>query len=138
MASSGSLRVPPPDHTLSRGVGGREGRANACAGARDLARGALKRFCPAGDLLHTPAALERGYRRFLARRRTAALESQGAIFIFFMFALLIFMIVLYNKMDAKRGGKGFPGGAVFGSLPANAGDTGSSPGLGGSHMLRSN
>ena len=26
--------------------------------------------------------------------------------------------------------QGFPGGAVVGSLPANAGDTGSSPGLG--------
>ena len=33
---------------------------------------------------------------------------------------------------------GFPGGAVLENLPANAGDTGSSPGLGGSHMLRSN
>ena len=31
---------------------------------------------------------------------------------------------------------GFPGGAVVESLPANAGDTGSSPGLGGSHMPR--
>ena len=30
---------------------------------------------------------------------------------------------------------GFPGGAVVESLPTNAGDTGSSPGLGGSHML---
>ena len=36
----------------------------------------------------------------------------------------------------KKGG-GFPGGAVVGSLPANAGDTGSSPGLGRSHMPRS-
>ena len=33
---------------------------------------------------------------------------------------------------------GFPGGAVAESLPANAGDTGSSPGLGRSHMPRSN
>ena len=33
---------------------------------------------------------------------------------------------------------GFPGGAVVESLPANAGDMGSSPGLGGSHMPRSN
>ena len=32
--------------------------------------------------------------------------------------------------------RGFPGGAVVESLPANAGDTGSSPGLGRSHMLR--
>ena len=33
---------------------------------------------------------------------------------------------------------GFSGGAVVENLPANAGDTGSSPGLGGSHMPRSN
>ena len=33
--------------------------------------------------------------------------------------------------------QGFPGGAVVESLPANAGDVGSSPGLGGSHMPRS-
>ena len=34
--------------------------------------------------------------------------------------------------------KGFPGGTVVENLPANAGDTGSSPGLGRSHMTRSN
>ena len=34
--------------------------------------------------------------------------------------------------------EGFPGGAVVESLPADAGDTGLSPGLGGSHMPRSN
>ena len=34
--------------------------------------------------------------------------------------------------------RGFPGGTVVESLPANAGDTGSSPGLGGSHMPQSN
>ena len=33
---------------------------------------------------------------------------------------------------------GFPGGAVVENLPANAGDTGSSTGLGRSHMPRSN
>ena len=33
---------------------------------------------------------------------------------------------------------GFPGGAVVENLPATAGDTGSSPGLGRSHMPRSN
>ena len=32
---------------------------------------------------------------------------------------------------------GFPGGAVVGNLPANAGNRGSSPGLGRSHMPRS-
>ena len=34
--------------------------------------------------------------------------------------------------------RGFPGGAVVENLPANAGDIGSSPGLGRSHMPRSN
>ena len=34
--------------------------------------------------------------------------------------------------------RGFPGGAVVENPPANAGDTGSSPGLGRSHMPRSN
>ena len=33
---------------------------------------------------------------------------------------------------------GFPGGTVVKNLPANAGDTGSSPGPGRSHMPRSN
>ena len=33
---------------------------------------------------------------------------------------------------------GFPGGAVVRSPPASAGDTGSSPGPGRSHMPRSN
>ena len=40
-------------------------------------------------------------------------------------------------MDQKSNLWGFPGGAVVGSLPAGAGDTGSSPGLGGSRMPRS-
>ena len=34
--------------------------------------------------------------------------------------------------------RGFPGGAVVKNLPVNAGDTGSSPGLGRSHMPWSN
>ena len=33
--------------------------------------------------------------------------------------------------------EGFPGGTVVRNPPANAGDTGSSPGPGRSHMLRS-
>ena len=43
-----------------------------------------------------------------------------------------------KKFQLKPPGLGFPGGAVVENLPANAGDTGSSPGLGGSHMPRSN
>ena len=53
---------------------------------------------------------------------------------------------LINKVDLvdmyiilpKKITEGFPGGAVVESLPANAGDMGSSPGLGRSHMPRSN
>ena len=37
----------------------------------------------------------------------------------------------------KKKKRGFPGGAVVENLPANAGDTGSSPGLGGSRVPRS-
>ena len=38
----------------------------------------------------------------------------------------------------KKTPQDFPGGAVVKNTPANAGDTGSSPGLGGSHMPLSN
>ena len=41
-----------------------------------------------------------------------------------------------TELEKKK--EGFPGGAVVENLPANAGDTGSSPGLGRSHMPRSN
>ena len=41
--------------------------------------------------------------------------------------------VIRNKNKLR----GFPGGVVVKNLPANAGDTGSSPGLGRSHMPRS-
>ena len=44
-------------------------------------------------------------------------------------------LILSTKVNSKLG---FPGGAVVENLPANAGDTGSSPGLGRSHMSWSN
>ena len=46
-------------------------------------------------------------------------------------------ITSVTETDDKTQERGFPGGAVVENLPANAGDTGSSPGLGRSHMLRS-
>ena len=46
-----------------------------------------------------------------------------------------FYSIIFIK-KASHGG--FPGGTVVENLPANAGDMGSSPGLGRSHMLRSN
>ena len=44
---------------------------------------------------------------------------------------------IHRKTD-KMKRQGFHGGAVVENLPANAGDTGSRPGLGRSHMPRSN
>ena len=59
-------------------------------------------------------------------------DSFGQIAFFpFFFSDLLRLI-----KSPRRGG--FPGGAVGENLPANAGDTGSSPGLGRSHMPRSN
>ena len=48
-------------------------------------------------------------------------------------------LVLYaiTRIHLKSIMLGFPGGAVVENLPANAGDTGSSPGLGRSHMPQS-
>ena len=43
-----------------------------------------------------------------------------------------------KKLKIELPYEGFPGGAVVENLPANAGDTGLSPGLGRSHMPRSN
>ena len=45
---------------------------------------------------------------------------------------------IMSQLRKKKKLRGFPGGAVVENPPANAGDTGSSPGLGGSHMPQSN
>ena len=49
-----------------------------------------------------------------------------------------FSFASLQSVSLKTTLQGFPGGAVVENLPANAGDTGSSPGLGRSHMPRSN
>ena len=50
-------------------------------------------------------------------------------------------LMYHNKVskykELKKHTEGFPGGAVVENLPANAGDTGLSPGLWRSHMPRS-
>ena len=63
---------------------------------------------------------ERQEGRVSARERSAGVVCEGAC----------------RFSDIKKT-RAFPGGAVVENLPANAGDTGSSPGLGGSHMPRS-
>ena len=45
--------------------------------------------------------------------------------------------VIRISLFKKTTKAGFPGGTVVENLPANAVDTGSSPGLGRSHMLQS-
>ena len=58
---------------------------------------------------------------------------------FYVQAILISQIHLEGlPISLKMTTWDFPGGAVVGSRPANAGDTGSSPGLGRSHMPQSN
>ena len=47
-------------------------------------------------------------------------------------------LIFRQPFSIKSLHRGFPGGTVVKNLPANARDTGSSPGLGRSHMLRSN
>ena len=47
------------------------------------------------------------------------------------------MFLIYKQL-LKVEKEGFPGGAVVKNPPANAGDKGSSPGPGRSHMPRSN
>ena len=49
-----------------------------------------------------------------------------------------FWPTLIDISHSKKVSRDFPGGAVVKNLPANAGDMGSIPGPGRSHMLRSN
>ena len=51
---------------------------------------------------------------------------------------LCIAIIKFFYMFLKFYYWGIPGGAVVENLPANAGDTGSSPGPGRSHMPQSN
>ena len=52
-----------------------------------------------------------------------------------MFIQLSFSTFDVLLVIIKSKNRDFPGGAVVGNLHANAGDTGSIPGLGRSHML---
>ena len=52
--------------------------------------------------------------------------------------LLNFIHFKTHKTEVKNKDRDFPGGAVVKNPPANAGDMGSSPGLGRSHMPQSN
>ena len=61
-------------------------------------------------------------------------KIQGLFFLVVFTCTTLASQLLFQKLLLQ----GFPGGAVVENLPANAGHTGSSPGLGRSHMPRSN
>ena len=53
--------------------------------------------------------------------------------------MMIFQVIGHGYIPCKNNDdRDFPGGAVVKNPPANAGDTGPSPGLGRSHMSQSN
>ena len=54
------------------------------------------------------------------------------------FFLTFFIAKGYALFSIQKGDEDFPGGTVVKNLPANAGDTGLSPGLGRSPMPQSN
>ena len=71
------------------------------------------------------------------------LTVTSCLLYFFCHILCLFFYIQFWSQESPRsrflwGSGGFPGGAVVERLPANAGDTDSSPGLGGSHMPQSN
>ena len=81
----------------------------------------------------------------------AILKTSNKALLFFTPSMMLIIVQQKANLDRERkkcrmNGNllskfllpGFPGGAVVENPPANAGDTGSSPGLGGSHMPRSN
>ena len=71
-------------------------------------------------------------------------KSLGAVLIYILFVVSEVEQFLMKSTNinpifishTKCSGRDFPGGTVVENLPANAGDTGSSPGLGRSHMPR--
>ena len=104
---------------------------------------------PAGPWLESPEPSEQLWetscRVFLSMNRTSPLAwvlisvLHGSLKIFCMQVTPgLGFIPLYLQYFKNETLRGFPGGAVVESLPADAGDTGSSPGLGRSHMPRSN
>ena len=57
---------------------------------------------------------------------------------FYYFVNVRYSYIVFLFVSSKVCFRDFPGGTVVKNLPANAGDTGSSPGPGRSHMPQSN
>ena len=82
-------------------------------------------------LTHTNDAV-RGFTCDFSRQQALGWQSKGCLIN--PWTSLLSQTPVKNRKSAR----GFPGGAVVKNPPANAGDTGSSPGPGRSHMPRSN
>ena len=106
-----------------------------------LKRGACLLY-PPPPLLYPPWWLSHGHcfmKPFSPRSQWLPhCQSHGLNFSHFISWPLSSIRSLSTFQFLKDSIQGFPGGAVVENLPANAGDTGSSPGLGRSHMPRSN
>ena len=90
-------------------------------------------FCLQWEVFHSTISLQ----HFVTRFQFNLIHDQGAN----LRMTYQFQPQKQNKkktVQKKERLRGFPGGAVVENLPANAGDTGSSPGLGRSHMPQSN
>ena len=93
----------------------------------------LRSFCTAKETINKTKRQPTEWEKIFANDAT----NKGLISKIYK-QLIPLSIKKINKPNQKWAEEGFPGGAVVENLPANAGDTGSSPGLGRSHMPRSN
>ena len=69
---------------------------------------------------------------------TLGMFSPSALLILPILFLFTISITLDGMLELRMSSLGFPSGAMVKNPPANAEDTGSSPGPGRSHMPRSN
>ena len=66
------------------------------------------------------------------------LQLSSELYLTFICMLAVWNLRTHSPVDEKMRFRDFPGGAVVENPPANAGDMGSIPGPGRSHMPRSN
>ena len=82
--------------------------------------------------------------QFFSKQKLKQQPEFGKVHVVKCGKLIIFITWFYENpsnmkgKELKRYYRGFPGGTVVKNPPANAGDTGLSPGPGRSHMPRSN